>query len=145
MLLGFLPGHAGIAGAVEIAVMEFYIMESQVIAQRVYVHFAYALGIITCFRQFSRKGVFVLPGDPVLIAGPAVMLLGHACMQRGTGGNAAGTGAVSPVKRNASACQRIQIRRFYIRMAGESHTVSPHLVGHDKENIGLLHKFPPSY
>ena len=106
-------------------------MKAQIISKRVYVHFPYTLGIISCFGEFSRQSVRVIPGNIVFIAHTAMVGLLHSGMQSGPGGDAAGAGAVSTVKRYAFGGQSIQIRGLYVWMTGIPQTISSKLVCHN--------------
>lgn len=76
--LGLPVGDIGPPGISQIAVMKLYAVKSQVIAERVDMHFSDALGIIAGSCQFFGQGVLIVPGDSVLISHPSVMILSHA-------------------------------------------------------------------
>ena len=59
--LVFITGRTGAAVGMEIAIMQPYIVESQIIAQRVDVHFTDALRIIARLAQFPSQRVGIVP------------------------------------------------------------------------------------
>ena len=59
--LVFITGRSGAAVGMEIAIMQPYIVESQIIAQRVNVHFTDALRIIARLAQFPSQRVGIVP------------------------------------------------------------------------------------
>ena len=81
--------------------MKIYIVESEIISQRMYMHFPNALGVISGGRELFRHCVMIVPGQTVLISYTSVAALLTACMQSCPGGNAAGACAVGAVKNNS--------------------------------------------
>ena len=59
--LVFITGRSGAAVGMKIAVMQPYIVESQIIAQRVNVHFTDALRIVARLTQLPSQRVGVVP------------------------------------------------------------------------------------
>ena len=59
--LVLITGRGGAAVGMEIAIMQPYIVESQIIAQRVNVHFTDALRIIARLAQFPSQRVGIVP------------------------------------------------------------------------------------
>ena len=59
--LVFITGRSGATVGMEIAIMQPYIVESQIIAQRVDVHFTDALRIIARLAQFPSQRVGIVP------------------------------------------------------------------------------------
>ena len=125
--------------------MEFYIVKAQIVAKRVYVHFSYALAVIACLGKLACHGIWVFPRNIIFISGTSVMFLCHTGMKSGSCGDTAWTGAVSIVKRNASAGKGIKIRSFYIRMSRKSQTISTKLVCHNKQNIRFIQNYIPPF
>ena len=143
-LLSFIIGNRLPPIRPQITIMQLYIMKSHQIAQRVHVHFSYTLRIISGFCQLSGHGMGISKRYPVLIPNPAVFFLRKPCMESRSRSNTAGAGRICSVKQRSPYCQRIQKRSFHIRMPCYSHTISTHLIRHNKNNIWLLlfHNLP---
>ena len=141
--LVLITGRGGAAVGMEIAVMQSHIVKAQVVAQRMDVHFADALGIVARLAQFPGQRVGVLPRDQIFVANAARVLLGHAGIQRGAGGNAGRAGGIGVFIAHTLGGQGIQKRRFHIRMPGNTQAVAAHLVCHKQDNIGtFIHNKP---
>ena len=110
--------------------MEIHVVEAQIVAQGMNMHLAHALGVVAGPCELSCQGVLVPPGDTVLVAHAAVVALLHAGVEGGAGGDAAGAGAVGPVKGNAPGGQRVQVGCLYIRVARIAQSIAPELVCH---------------
>ena len=115
----------------KIAVMQFNIVKAHKIAQRMHMHFSHTLGVIAGLCQFTGHGMGIIEIYQILIAYTAVFFLGKTGVKGRSCRNTAGAGRVGVVKKRAFGCQRIQKRGLHVGMAGDSHTISAHLVRHD--------------
>ena len=119
--------------------MEIHMVESEIIPERVDVHFSDALRIVSGFGKLTGHGVFVVPGQAVLVAYASVVALLHAGVQGGPRRDAAGACAVCVGEDHAFRRQAVKIGRFDIRVSGVAQTVRAKLICHDKYDVWFLH------
>ena len=134
----FIVVHAREPVFVQIAVMQLHVVEAQVIAQGMDVHFSHALRIIARAAQLARHRAAVIPVHPVLVADLSGVALAQAGVQDRARRNAGGAGGPGVGEVNAVGGQRIQIGRFDVRMPGVAETVSALFVGHDQKDVGTF-------
>ena len=138
-----ITGRGGAVVGMEIAIMQPYIMETQVVAQRMNMHFADTLGIVPGLAQLPSQCVGIIPRHKILIPDAAGVLLRHAGIQRSPRGNTGRTGRIGIFIPHALGGQCIEERRFYIRVTGNTKAVAAHLVCHKQDNIRtFIHNKP---
>ena len=123
--------------------MQPHIMETQVVAQRMNMHFADTLGIVPGLAQLPGQCVGIIPRHKILVPDAAGVLLRHAGIQRSPRGNTGRTGRIGIFIPHALGGQCIEERRFYIRVTGNTKAVAAHLVCHKQDNIRtFIHNKP---
>ena len=129
-LLVLMISDRGITIIVQVAIVQLHIVKTQIVSERVHVHFPHALGIISSLCKLSRQGMRIIPAHAVRIAHPFMGFLAHAGVQRRSGWNAGRTGGIGVFKPHSLRSQRVQIRSLHIRMPGAAHAVPPELIRH---------------
>ena len=118
--------------------MQLHVVKAEIIAQRVHVHLADTLGIVTRAAEFPGHRAAVVPVYAVLIANLAGVALAQTCVQDSACRDAGGTGGPGVRKIDAVRGEGVEIGRFYIRMTGAAQTVAALLVGHNQYKVRSL-------
>ena len=123
------------------AVVQFHRVEPHAVAQRMYVQFAHALGLVSGPGKLSGHGVRVAPGLSVLITHAAMVFLAQPGVERRARGDARGAGGIGVREANAARGEIVQIGREHVGMPVDSEAIASELVCHDEKDVRPIHTY----